>query len=495
MKTTPSLLRLFTLLLAGAALLGRAEIRIHDQPNGKDGDGKESIVVPKPTSGVEGADPSSAVTGSPTDVLFFDNSDAIHGRLLSINPQTGIHWKHADSKQAIDFSPNNVSRIKLDHRKTTVAPSAASCIIRLTNSDELMGNLVSMDAEKLELDTWYAGKVSILRKMVKSITPTQGTTANLYEGPTSIDGWVQGQGQKSWIYSNGSLRSNARAGSIGRDMKLPAVSRIDFDMSWISNLNLMVCFYTDSFEAYNGNNNAYTLTISSGTMYLQRMRRDGGSAQIGQVQVQNMHLKNHARFSICSNKEQSSIWLLMDGERIANWKDPAGFAGTGTGLLFYAQGNCVTKLSNIRVGEWDGKLDEQTGSSSAKTKEDAVRLINNDKVSGKIQTIREGKLVFATSYATLDIAMQRVTQIDMADEQAEQAKRNAGDIRASFSNRGRITLQLEQWDDKQVIGNSQNFGKLKLNPSAFGMIQFNLDREKPETNEPLAPDPDVMIDD
>ena len=70
------------------------------------------------------------------------------------------------------------------------------------------------------------------------------------------------------------LISAGRAGgSIGRDMKLPAVSSIDFDLSWRGMLALMLCFYTDSFEAYTGNSNSYTLNINQGSMYLQRMRR------------------------------------------------------------------------------------------------------------------------------------------------------------------------------------------------------------------------------
>lgn len=495
MKTHPFLPRLFILVFAGTALLGRAEIRINDQP--PKNETRPNIAVPKPTTGVEDIQPTTTIAApdAPTDVIFFDNSDTMHGRLLAISPQMGVRWKHPDSKQAIDFSANNITRIKLDRRKATPPPSAANCVIRLTNGDELMGDLISVDAEKMELDTWYAGRMSIQRKMVKTITPAQSSGVSVYDGPTSLEGWaqppVQPPMQKSWTYSNGAFISTSRPGSIGRDVKLPAVSSIDFDLSWRPQLTMIVCFYADTVEGYTGSMNAYTLNISQIYMNLQRMRRDGGSAQLGQAQVQHLQRKDKARFSIRSNKDQGTIWLLVDDIMVQQWKDPTGFAGVGTGLMFYAQGNSTIKLSNLRIREWDGKFEEQVVSSSTKTKEDSVRLVNNDKVSGKIQTIRDGKLTFVTSYATLDIAMQRVTQIEMADERSEQAKRNAGDVRLSFAERGQITLQVDQWDDKQVTGSSQNFGKLKLNPNAFSMVHFNLDAEKPPTDDPVITDFDA----
>lgn len=487
LKQTAIALRLSVFCLATTALVSQAAIPIRRPPSKPESEPGAAIVVPKPTTGAE----ATAEPGRPAafaDVLQFDNGDAVHGKLVSIDSQTGLRWKHPESKEAIDFSMANISRIKLDRRKRApaVAGVNALCSVRLTNNDELLGELVSLDEEKVELDTWYAGKVTVLRKMVRSITPTQGGGANLFEGPTGLEGWRQGMGRNAWRYSNGSFIST-RSGSLGRDVKLPNSSNIEFDVGWQGSLQLIVCFYTDSIENYDGNSNAYMLNLNPGYIYLQRMKRNSGSAQLGQAQVPSMNQKNKVHLSIRSNKEQSGVALLIDGALIQQWKDPAGFAGQGGGLLFYSQGNSYTKISNIRVSDWDGKFD-QPGAASGKTKEDTVRLANNDKVSGKVQTIREGKLVFVTSYSTFDIPIQRVIQIEMASEQAEQARRNAGDVRACFADRGVVTLQLEQWNDQQMLGSSQNFGKLKLNPEAFNLLQFNLDREKSTTVESAIPD-------
>ena len=49
-----------------------------------------------------------------------------------------------------------------------------------------------------------------------------------------------------------------------------------------------------------------------------------------------------------------------------------------------------------------------------------------------------------------------------------------------FAERGWVTFRLERWDERQAIGTSPNFGELKFDPSAFTMIQFNLQRPRSE---------------
>jgi hypothetical protein len=43
--------------------------------------------------------------------------------------------------------------------------------IGLTNGDEFPGNIVSLDDKILVLDTWYAGRISVPRSMLRRITP------------------------------------------------------------------------------------------------------------------------------------------------------------------------------------------------------------------------------------------------------------------------------------------------------------------------------------
>jgi len=494
MKKVIRLVRLCCFFLLLLTIAVNAEIRIIPSGLGNEGE-RGNITVPKPTAGSETAE---ALPAASSDTMQFLNGDSLHGILQSIDAPTGVRWQHPEVKQIIEFAPANISRIKLKRGNPSASRTPHTCAVQLTNADELFGNLVSLDAEKLNLETWYAGKIAIQRKMIRAITPGQGNLSSLYEGPTGLEGWTAARGMQGWKYENNAFvnsRANNYNCAMGRDFKLPAASSIEFDIAWWGHLQqMMVSFYTDSFENYGYNSNCYLLNISSGYVYLQRNTRNGGQNQLGQVQVQALSQKGRARIGIRCNKEQGSIALMVDGALVQKWNDRAGFVGQGGGVLFGTSGGTRIKLSNIRISEWDGKFEEPS-SAPAKSKEDVVRLVNNDKVSGSLQTIRDGKISFTTSYATVEIPVERVAQIDMAGERAEQAKRNAGDVRFFFSGRGSVTLSLERWDNQQMTGNSPNFGKLKFATDAFHAIQFNPYREKPAADPATPPDEEFDFED
>ena len=74
--------------------------------------------------------------------------------------------------------------------------------------------------------------------------------------------------------------------------------------------------------------------------------------------------------------------------------------------------------------------------------------------------------------------LHAIATILLAGDSTQTPERNPTDIRAVFSDRGRITLQLARWDDHQIVGQSPNFGQVKFLPAAFSRIDFNLDRQR-----------------
>jgi hypothetical protein len=467
------------LVLAGslaAPAPGHAEIVINQAVTGKTND-KEGVVPP----------PGGEKETSRSDLLEFLNGDVLHGTFLSVDPKGGTRWQHAAIKQVVEINPGSISKIRLDRPKSTNATPRQICSVRLTNNDELLGELISLDDESLNLETWYAGSLNIPRKMIGYIAPGQAKLASIYEGPGGLEGWTVkggggggrigmvrgGGGGNSWKYANGAFFS-AGNGTIGRDLKLPPLSNIEFDLSWRGYLQLAVSIYSDTLESYGGN--SYMMQFNYSSVYMQRMTRNGESSSFGQVEIPAFNQKAKARVSLRSNKETKTISLLIDGAMVKQWTDRGEFA-SGGGLVFFQQGQGFAKISNLRVSEWDGKFEDQSA-ASAKSKEDLVKLANNDKISGALKTIKDGKMSFNTAFATLDVPIERVAQIELSGEKSDKVGQKAGDVRAVFVDRGTVTFQLERWDDQQVVGNSPNFGKVKFLPTAFTMIQFNLDKVK-----------------
>lgn len=468
------------ILLPGLALalagFVRAEIIIL-----KDGPNKTADLP-----GIDVPPPASTPESARGDRLELLNGDVLHGTFISLDSKSGARWQHPLVKQVMELNPAGIGRIKLDRPKSTNAAPRQTCAARLTNGDELVGELVTLDDDKLILETWYAGTLTLPRKMVQSLSPGLSRLSSVFEGPTGPEGWtIKGSGGGframragreggSWKFNNGGF-SSVGQGSVGRDVKLPAMSNTEFEMQWRGYLQLNVAFYTDTLEGYGGN--CYLLSMNYTSVNLQRMSRNGDSGSFGQAELPALNQKSKAHFSIRVNKEQKTIALLMDGALIKQWTDRGDFAGSGTGLLFYQQGQGFVRVSNIRVTTWDGKFEENTA-KTGKSKDDLVRLVNNDKISGTLKSIKDGKMNFETAFAPLSVPLERIDQIDLAGEKSEKAASAPNDVRVAFGERGRVTFQLERWDDQQVTGSSLNFGKARFSPAAFSSIQFNIDKQK-----------------
>jgi len=423
------------------------------------------INVPPPAAAASRVMPGVVTS----DTLLFRNGDMLRGSLLSVLPESAVRWSHPDAKQPIEFALTNVVQIKLVGKPAGTTKEGGA-IVRLTNGDELRGEIVSLDAEKLTLATWYAGQVQIQRTMLQSIVPQTATRATLLAELTGTDGWVRPQGDNAWTYRNGAFVS-ATAGSIGRDLKMGDRMRMDFDLSWRNFPYLQVGLYTDNLENLYGN--SYMLQISGNTVYLQRGRARNFNNLGGSVNLENFQQRGRAKLTVLVDKPKRSVTLLVDGVMAKQWVDPAEFAGGGTGLMFQSQGQGPMRLANLAVTDWDGELDTG-GSKAAAKQEDIIRFVNNDKVSGQLKSIANKLISFGTAFATLDIPAERAVEIEFATEKAERARRQTQDVRAVFHDGGGVTVALEKLDDQSLVGTSENFGKRTFARSAFRELRIHI---------------------
>lgn len=419
--------------------------------------------------------------------LVFGNGDLLYGRLLSIDPKNGVRWQHPDVNEPVQFKMDNLAEIQLGHQQSPENSALYPCIVHLSNDDEMEGNLVTLDANQLVLETWYAGKVVIPRARVRVIVPVPTNLRMLYNGPSGLEGWTQAKVTApmndvgEWYFRNGAFYAT-RAASIARDLKLPGMASIEFDLTWRGTLNVAVAIYTDSMQPISLRSKEtepdfagfYSLQMNTYSVNLLMVNKADPLKNLGQVIVPTFSQKNNAHIALKVNKEERSITLLIDDVIVKQWIDDQKFGGEGSGMRFVHQGQGAIKLSNLRITQWDGRFEEKLpANASAQT--DLALLLNRDKVAGSLRGIREGKVTFAIPESTLDVPIQRVTQILLAGNNAEPVRKLPESLRAYFERRGNLTFQLQSWDQKRVVGISPIFGRFEADPRAFDRIQFNLD--------------------
>jgi hypothetical protein len=420
------------------------------------------------------------------DTLLFRNGDLLYGKLDSIDPQHAIRWRHSDVEELIEFRPENISEIQFSPVPGAVRGPGELSRLQLQNGDELEGSIASFDRDNVLLQTWYAGQVTIPRDWVKLIVPVLPEGATLFNGPSGLDGWTMGKAVSAlgdagqWHYRSGAFYAT-NAASIARDVNLPDVGIIEFDLNWQGLFQMAIALYTDYLHPINLVNKEtepdfggfYSLQLNSFSANLLVVKKDDPLRYLGQVSVPGFNQKNSARIEIRASKPKRSVALLVDGHLVKQWIDSEGFAGEGTCIRMVHQGQGKVRMSNIRVAEWDGHFDD-TPPAQFSHKQDLAKLRNGDKVSGHLQTIKDGKLVIALEQSMLEIPLSRVKQVEMAAKPAESALPPKNFVRAFFKRGGFVTFELDSWENNRVSGVSAKLGPISIDSAAFSRVEVDL---------------------
>jgi hypothetical protein len=430
--------------------------------------------------------------GADGDCLSFRDGDTLYGKLLEIQPGNVIRWQHPDTSEPIDFKPDDVVQIDFSPRPVADGSTNSTCKLWLANGDALAGNLVGCDREALTFDTWYAGKLKIPRRALQTLAFNPRTPI-LFDGPTGMDGWTQGNAVKGiigeageWSYRNGAFYAN-KAASIARNVSLPDRAQIQFDLAWKGPLNLAIALYTDSLQPilltekekgpdFGG---FYSLRFFN-TLFvtLTPIRKKDPIRALGETLiVQSLSQKDRVHVDLRLSKEDRQIALFLDGALIKNWIDPSGFAGEGGGLRFVNNsiGSAAVKMSNVRVSKWNGVLDDASAEVPDPS-HDVIFLESGAKISGAVSSIGAGNISLLTIGGATNIPLASASAIEFAHFQGEAPAASAVNTHATFVQGGAVTFELLAWRPDGIEGSSPDFGRVKFNPGAFGRLQF-LDSE------------------
>lgn len=431
-----------------------------------------------------GARPSFAQTPAPStnavstgilEQLQFLDGGILHGLLEAVSTDAGVRWQHPSARQPIEFGPTNLAWIGFENTTPIALPSKPTCRFRFNNGDELFGNLAAMDMEKLEFETWFGGNLRTPRSALQSIVFFPQGVSILYEGPTSLEGWSVSKGTNTWRYRDGAFLANG-TGTLGRDLKLQGSATFEFDLAWSGQFSVILALYTDVVNRFDYSATGYMVYFGPGYLNVQRMQPGSGTIVLGQTSVPSMLRRSKTHFEIRASKEESAVAIYADGALLQRWRDNAGFAGRGSGIVFSTQieGSSL-RLSNLKIAEWNGKFEEEIPANPP-AQEDFVRLVNRDKVSGVLSGFRDGKILMAAAQTKLEIPLQRVTQIFFGAGNTNRLARSPWEVRAYFSGGGSVSMQLEKWSRKQLAGSNPDFGHLVFDARSIRRLQFNLDR-------------------
>ena len=128
-------------------------------------------------------------------------------------------------------------------------------------------------------------------------------------------------------------------------------------------------------------------------------------------------------------------------------------------------------MSNLKVSEWDGIFDEAPA-PVPNLRQDVTFFRAGTSVSGQIIGFKDGLLNFAATPQAGEISLDRVRNIQFSTPATPEPNLKAGLARAHFATGGTLTAKIERWNATNAVVVSPRIGKLELNPSAFGKLEF-----------------------
>ena len=445
-------------------------------------------IIPPPATSIPvrtAAFNNSTIKGEHVQLL---NGDVFRGEFKGFNEKGELLWDHPAIEPEMRINPAQLAKLNLLGSSETGRKSHSG-LVRLINGDKLIGEVHSLNKDKLILNTWYGSKITLNRNSVQTLTPGQTRADALYSGPTTNDlkNWkFNSTGTYKWTFKDDGFQSNGSSANVGRMFgEIPKSSKIEFDYQWSSGSpSIYVSVLTDNLASYSSGN-CYNIRISSTSMYIYRYSKVDGRLSSSRLTPSSVvHRFNRAllksHIAVCVNPSKKTIAILVDGRMAGAFRDNSGRPTDllGKGIAFHSRSSIPSRISSISISKWDGALPNAVTNANTTTKDDYVMFNNEDSISGLLVGIDEGIMKFKTEFAELPIPLNTVSHIHLAKEHLRNPIISSKSIRAILVDDVRITGEIRSWEEDKVILKSPVFGEATFNPNAFKTIEFNLGKPR-----------------
>lgn len=445
---------------------------------------------------------AATTTAATEPTAYFSNGDRLNGSLTAIDgPVARFESPSLDAPAAIHLPA------LLELRGAAAAPqpdAAHEAIVTLTNGNTLRGQLGALTEDTIQLDTWFAGRLSLRRPMVDSLRIVD-RSRSIYAGPRDADGWVLSDpDEPPWRFDAGAMTA-VRPGSAARDLDLPDRISLSFDLAWRGTLRLRLSLFSDDLDSLMPAN-AYLLEFNR--RYVSLSRHSGGAnalqrVTIGNAGVRQLDEREKVHVELLADRAEGNFILLVDGEQAGQWRDPdADDAIKGGGIHFIAEEadeSRPIRLSRILVETWDGRSKETAADddTEAETEPPAgsqrIRLRNADIITGRVLGIEEERVSIETRHGQVRLPIGRMSTVVLhrAEDRSnwdlyQRPKLMNGDVRAWFPEGGCLVFRLDGIDGDHLLAFNQAFGSARIRRDAFHRIEFNIYKEELEPRRPAA---------
>ena len=412
------------------------------------------------------------------DQVMLKNGDHFSGTVVGLSAGF-VKLQSPHSTTPLEVKSQELQNLSFKEIPTSELPVDGHQL-NLRNGDIIPGKVTGLDKDTLQLETWFAGPLSIPRTQVNSLFYGVAPQRLLYQGPASREEWDTNE---EWEFRNDSLSSNSKS-SISRDLELPPSFIFRFHLRWASTPNLRIYFCTDA-DTGQENENGYYLSFTSRGADLYRTlppEEEGKPIQqlnLGSSSKRSRDFQNRqANVELRVDRVSRRIYLYLDDRLQGSFFDPHP-APSGTKIIFDSLTSVRRQvtISSIKLRQWDAITQRLRLEPRQDEKNDTLTTDDGDRYSGQI--IKRVTTGDSSSFQVKSPLLPQAIQIPeprasiLYFKKGDLPKASEASFLLSLASGGRLKLSDIQLSSDKLSGTHPWLGKLTLDRRIVSEISLH----------------------
>jgi thiol-disulfide isomerase/thioredoxin len=284
-------------------------------------------------------------------ILDLIDGSQIPGELSGSRNGRDLRWRSRYFTEPLDFPQSALKSVRYDQVGPPPAPTGEFCF-ELISNDFIYGDLRELTDKELVVASARLGSVRFSRDFVRRIYRYKGADA-IYLGPNGLLGWKDRSNSPQWLDDGGQLQTSRTGASIYANLNLPALARIEVELSWQQKPDFALGLGVNESET--ASRGFHFEVWDKDLVAVAESARDADVASLQKVEAG----PGRVRIQAYLDQNQGRLVLLSSTGKIlatlnTHPKKPQVFPG-----VRLTNGRGDVRLESIRVARWNGQLPKE----------------------------------------------------------------------------------------------------------------------------------------
>lgn len=327
----------------------------------------------------------AGTSGNDRAMVLLEGEGFLRGSLAALN-DSHLVWRHDSSGAEFELPTGTVKSLVFD----SLDPDPAADDVVFLDQGQVVGRILSLDAESLKFRSRRLGDFDIPRAVVRGFRFGAGGGEALVDGFPPLSRWMvsrrDGRQATAWSLDGELLQYN---GAGDEDLLLPIEGlpgtyevRLDLRMGKAETARARRSTEFSLLLGADEDGGGYALNFTPEMLFLQRdvSGERGHPAVIGRLNLnEHLHGLRQIRLRVLVDRYRGEIHIFFNGALAASLSDPRALGDPieGEAIVLQGKNGLPIRARHFSVRAWDGHLEQipPTGEGRGDRRSDRVETM------------------------------------------------------------------------------------------------------------------------